>query len=304
MVQPSNDVIVDQRSVLGSSFYADRLPDALKAAQDFATEDGIVLTLPQLVHGRVVAPAEHPMHRTWYSALSEELSGRTKQGLGVVVAVHGGGVFGTPARIEQAYTEGLTNVNAGKVSDGEFLGVLDGKLSDGEIPVYSFADFKRGITDLPRRYGVVLDFNAVKDTQSGYQNADGLKDNPLVIVRTGGVEQASAWVDKAKLVYKTTNLGNWHRFGETDIDVRQDRVLGLGDSDINGLDGDYLINYGRFVGVAPETLQLFERREAPRDAQQTVALEAAIQDALRDGTAVTFQGRAYKLVPVDTSQAK
>ena len=268
-MQTNNEVIVDivdQKLICGSSFYATRLPDSLKAAQDFAGQDGIVLSLPELVHGRVVAPAEHPMHRMWYSALSEELSGRTQQGAGVVVAVHGGGVFGTPARIEQAYADGLTNVRAGKGYDAEFFGVLEGKLSDGStIPVYSFADFKRGISNLPRRYAVIMDFNAVKDTRSGYQDAYNLKDNLLVIVRTGGVEQASAWVDTAKMVYKTNQLGNWHRFAkpdvdvfhrfpETDVDVKQGRVLSICDGNYNGLHGNFLDVSGHFVGVAPEAL--------------------------------------------------
>lgn len=260
-------------TIFGRSFYATRLPTALKAAQGFAGNSG-VLSLPELVHGRIVAPVEHPMHRMWYSALSEELSGKTKQGAGVVVVVHGGGIFGTPERIEQAYNDRLTNVGAGKVSDDEFFGVLEGKLSDGTtVPVYDFADFKRGIANLPRRYGVVMDFNRVKNTKSGYQKADKLKDNTLVIARTGGVEQAAAWVDKSIAVYKKKELGNWHHFAKTDIDLRQGRVLDLCyyvNYRLYG--GDNLGSSGRFVAVTSEALAAAHQLRAAQtldDAVQT-----------------------------------
>ena len=37
--------------------------------------------------------------------------------------------------------------------------VPEGKLPDGsKIPVFQFDEFKRGIKDLPIRYGVILDF--------------------------------------------------------------------------------------------------------------------------------------------------
>ena len=119
----------------------------------------------------------------------------TKQGNHVVVAVHGGGIFASPARFLKLYHAsvdrsselGFTGPFAGKISAREARDVLGGHLPDGtEIPVYPFDEFKRGVAGLPRRYAVVLDFETATKCKSGYQAFDDLKDDPLMILRAGG----------------------------------------------------------------------------------------------------------------------
>ena len=78
---------------------------------------------------------------------------------------------------------------AGKISEQEARDVLEGRLPDGtEVPVYPFEEFKQGIAELPIRYGVILDYELARQSLSGYVEIEVLKDDPNMIVRTGGVE--------------------------------------------------------------------------------------------------------------------
>jgi hypothetical protein len=245
----------------GAAFYDENIPAALRAAQEFAGKEGYVASLPQIVGMRV---KDHLPFNKWFIALSEEDVGRTAQGKPVVAVVHGAGILTSPERIQQAYDTGLINTGAAKLTEKEFRELLEGKLPDGsEMPIFSFDDFMKEAS-LPMRYAIIMDFGKVQKTKSGYQDADGLKDNPLLIARCGGVAQATEYIDKAKEKYNKTQLGQWHPFSDIDPEQRQGRLLFLGycdyGSSINGY--DYISNCGRFVGVAPEAQGV---REAPRE---------------------------------------
>ena len=109
----------------------------------------------------------------------------------IVIAVHGGGIL-TPERIETAYERKLTKQYAAHLAESEINALLAGNLAHGtQIPIYSFADFKAGIKDKPRQYAVVMDFDTAKNAASGYLEVETLRDNPLVIVRAGGVAETA-----------------------------------------------------------------------------------------------------------------
>ena len=151
--------------------------------------------------------------------------------------------------------------------------MLAGNLPNGtEIPVFAFDEFKRGVADLPLRYAVVMDFETVRKTKSGYETFEALKDNPLVIIRAGGVEAAAAYLDKARDRHNTSVMGNWHPFERIDPEQPQTRVPflagnegGVGteeeDDYLTGIDTEYglrgdtgMINVTRYVAVAPRNV--------------------------------------------------
>jgi len=182
-------------------FFDSHLPNALQQALRYAGDNGFVASMPQLLHARANAPYDNIIWNTWFTSYSEESVVTTPQGNQVVVVVHGGGIFSSPERFEQTFyadmnhsnPEGLTGQHAAKISDKEAHNVLKGKLPDGtEIPVFPFGEFKRGVADLPRRYGVILDFALVREAENGYVAFDTLRDEPNMIVRAGGVEPLAA----------------------------------------------------------------------------------------------------------------
>ena len=174
----------------------------------------------QLLHARTNAPYDNIIWNTWFTSNSEESVVKTPQGNRVVVAVHGGGIFASPERFERSYhadldrsnPEGLTGQSAAKISGTEARDVLEGKLPDGTvIPIYPFDEFKRGIADLPLRYGVILDFELARKSESGYESFEVLKDeDPNMIVRAGGVEPLAAYLDRFRDRHDTKKMGNWH----------------------------------------------------------------------------------------------
>lgn len=278
-------------------FFESYLPDALRLALEYAGDDGFVASMPQLLHARANASFDNEIWSTWYfTSNSEESVAKTAQGHHVVVAVHGGGIFASPERFRKLYhasvdrssSDGFSGLFGAKITKREARDVLDGKLPDGtEIPVFSFDELKRGIVNLPLRYAVVVDFETVRKSRSGYAALDVLKDDPLMIVRAGGVEAAAAYLDKAKHDHNTTVMGNWHPFNDIDPDQPQTRVpfllgnpSGISIEDTHdpaarkqgyvelwdthyripihtgfGLRGDTsLINMARYVAVAPSSV--------------------------------------------------
>ncbi|MCH8073178.1 MAG: hypothetical protein IIA09_14625 [Proteobacteria bacterium] len=251
---------------------------ALRRALRYAGDDGFVASMPALLHARVNADYDNIIWNTWFSAYSEENVVTTMQGNHVVVTVHGGGIFASPNRYERSLradlsrynSEGLTGQYAAKITAHEARDVLEGRLPDGtEIPIYLFDEFKRGVADLPTRYGVVLDFEVAKKGKRGYQRFEVLKDDPNMIVRAGGVEPLAAYLDKAKDRHDTKLMGNSHSHNWIDPDQPQARILNLGgnkggvgsegkdqglgwgyDSD-DGMGASWPGGFARYVAVAP-----------------------------------------------------
>jgi len=226
-------------------------PIALQRALSHAGEDGFVASMPQLIHARTNAPYDNILWNTWFSSYSEENVVTTPQGNHVVVVIHGGGIYASPARFEKMYyastdprsVHGYTAQFAGKISEREAHDVLEGQLPDGtEVPVYPFEEFKRGIADLPIRYGVILDYELARQSLSGYVEFDALKDDPNMIARTGGVETASAYLDKFRDRHDTKFMGHWHPYNSINPDQPQTSTLFLAGnqggrgSDVDGFD--------------------------------------------------------------------
>jgi len=265
-------------------FYDSYLPEALQRALDYAGDEGFVASMPALLHARANAPYNNIIWNTWFNPNSEENVITTPQGNHVVVTVHGGGIFGTPARFERLFRAstdrscavGFTGLFAGKITKEEAHNLLDGSLPGGsEIPLFSYDEFTRVVADLPRNYAVVMDFAMAMDCRSGYEKFDDLKDDPLMIVRAGGVEAAAAYLDKARSRHNTAKMGSWHPFNSiNDLHQPQTRVPNLAgnrggvgteddDGHLYGYDAEYgmggdssihntsMINVARYVAVAP-----------------------------------------------------
>ncbi len=259
------------------------LPDALQHALDYAGDEGFVASLPQLLHARVNASYDNIVWNTWFTPNSEESVVTTKQGHRVVLVVHGGGIFATPARflklfhasVDRSCEIGFTGLFSAKITAHEANSMLDGKLPDGtELQVFPFEEFRQGVRDLPWRYGVVMDFEMAKNCKSGYEIFDDLKADPLMIVRAGGVEAAAVYLDKARARHNTSIMGHWHPFNNIDPDQPQTRIQflagnkgGVGTEENDGhlygydsecgMGGDSvihntsMINIARYVAVAP-----------------------------------------------------
>jgi hypothetical protein len=196
----------------------------------------------------------------------------------VVVVIHGGGIFSSPERFERIYRasvdrsnpDGFTGQYAGKITQKEAHDVLEGRLPDGSgIPVYPYEEFKRGVADLPMRYGVILDFELARQSKRGYETFEILKDDPNQIIRAGGVEANTAYLDKFQARHNTQVTGSWHPYNRIDADQPQTRITFLAgnkggiysqgdDPEEWGYDCEYAIggdacihNMARYIAVAP-----------------------------------------------------
>jgi len=263
-------------------FFEPHIPSALRRALQYAGDGGFVASMPQLLHARTNASYDNIIWNTWFTANSEENVVTTPQGNHVVVAVHGGGILASPERMERSLhadlsrhnPEGLTGQTAIRISQREARDVLLGRLPGGsEIPVYPFAEFKEGIANLPRRYGVVLDFEVARQAKRGYERFEVLKDEPNMIVRAGGVGPLAAYLDRFQARNNTELMGNWHPYNRIDPSEPQVRIpflagnkggtgsegknqgLGWGYDAEYGLGGDAsTVGMARYVAVAPRNV--------------------------------------------------
>ena len=235
-MNPKDDIKTADVTMEAAIIYDSYLPEALRRAAEYAGDDGFVASIPQLLHARANASYDNVIWNPWFTSNSEESVAKTPQGKRVVVVVHGGGIFASPERFRKLFHAsvsrsckvGFTGLFAAKIAEREASDVLEGKLPDGtEIPVFVFDEFKRGIADLPRRYAVVMDFETAKNSKSGNETFDALKDDPLMMVRAGGVEAAAAYLDKARDRHKSPVMGNWHSFNDINPDQPQTRILFL-----------------------------------------------------------------------------
>ncbi len=255
------------------------VPNALRMALEYAGEDGFVASLPQLLHARTHAPYDNIIWNTWFTSFTEENVVTSPGGNIVIVVVHGGGIFASPERFERTYradvnrhnNDGYTGQYAAKISAKEAADLLNGRLPDHtEIPIYPFEEFKSGVSGLPRRYGVVLDYELARKSTRGFDTFEVLRDEPNLIARAGGVEPLAAYLDKAQARHKTKVMGNWHPYNRINPKQPQTRVVflagnegGVGtendDDDDYGYDAEYGIggdasihNMARYVAVAPK----------------------------------------------------
>lgn len=262
---------------------------ALRRALFYAGDDGFVASMAQLLHARANAPYDNILWNTWFTANSEESVITTPRGNHVVLGIHGGGIYATPARFEKMYhastyrtsEHGFSGQFGGKITKKEAHDALEGKLSDGaEIPVYSFEEFKRGMADLPMRYGVVMDMAMVRKSKSGYETFDALREEPLLTFRAGGVEPLQAYLDKYSGRYNTKVMGNYHPYNRIDLNVLQTKIsflagnlggTGSEDDDFNdyGYDCDYgmggdaeMVGVARYVAVTPRNAATSLRYES------------------------------------------
>mgnify|MGYP001360034520 CR=1 FL=1 len=265
-------------------FFSSYLPTALERALRYAGEDGFVASLPQLLHARVSADYSNVIWNNWFKPNSEESVMCTPAGNNVLVTIHGGGIFGNPNRFEKLFRAdtsrhsdiSFTGLFAGKLTSQEVRDVLSGRLPCGtEFPVYDYVNFKDGISNLPLRYAVVMDFELAARSPVGYVEFELLREDPLMIVRGGGVEATSAYLQKAQARHNTDRMGSWHPLnmimdksqGQTCVPDLAGNTGGR-DSDLDdfhlwGMDSDYgigadgntnstsMINIARYVAVAP-----------------------------------------------------
>ncbi len=226
------------------------LATALEEAEQTIGSEGVIASLPFFLAAKSVADkGSHDVWKRWYSVQSEENVGISPYTGGrVVIVVHGGGIL-TSQRIFQAYKEGLTPQRAAKYTEKEFSDLWYGNLPNGEkIPMYVMQDLEQGnISDPFGHYGVIVDFDQVKATTSGYHTKEDFMKNPLVLARAGTLEYLEAYFDKAK--YSKGKVGNWHRFAEIDPSTPQGRVLFV-NSSYYGLNGYYYLDFnGCYLGV-------------------------------------------------------
>ena len=127
--------------------------------------------------------------------------------------------------------------------------MLDGKLPDGtRIPIFAFNELRQGMDALPRRYGVVTDFELARKTVKGFTPFEVLSEDPNFIARTGGIEAAAAYLDRFQARHEAD--GNFHPFNQVDPDQPQTRVVFLaGNKGGVGSEGDYFYGYDSDYGI-------------------------------------------------------
>lgn len=213
------------------SFYGN-ISESLLSAQ----KHGEVFSLPEFLQALTLSSFEGPLTGVPFTVQTEEIIGKSKQGNSVTVVVHGPGLL-TAERITQGIVlkefdgkipdHGLTRTISGRgqfalpLFNHEVEALLEGRI----LPVYSYTEFKAGISNLPRRYAVVRDFHPRKEIPEGYQFLSTLKVLPRLISLAGGVENLECTLDLLAIDKKIDRMGYFHPFRQIDPDQPQGRFI-------------------------------------------------------------------------------
>src|SRR3989338_4080500 len=209
----------------GEIFKRENQHCSLLYASQHAEGGGYVASMPQLIMGRIKAPFTDGMWLLPIAANSEEIFGidnhgkYAEKGQPVFIEIHGGGIFSSPMRLEQARNNGQGWKGASELYHKEFdLLLNDGVANGKKIPAFfnynEFLELSRKPEFYYRHknYGIIMDFYEATDRTSRMCKIDGMDFNPLMIARMGGTMLMGAYLEKMMDFYNTNIVGNWHFF--------------------------------------------------------------------------------------------
>ncbi|MGE0793308.1 MAG: hypothetical protein AB7V77_03980 [Candidatus Woesearchaeota archaeon] len=248
---PNNSIVNINDILNGEEFYGNNQKEALEKALDYDGEFYLP-NMRELISAKIQADKSHKFWKQWYSVHTEENIGIDtqgsfyKKGEEIVLLINGGGIW-TPDRIQKAYDNGLLD-GSGKISSAEWNDALKGKLANNKSlkNIYTYEEIKKGVSNLPHQYGVVVPYKLFKDLSSGQNQKNNFMKNHIVIARNGGLENLEEYYDLAS---NSNGLGCYHVYNGRSASTPQGRLLYL-DLTVSGLIGsDYLDYNGRFVRV-------------------------------------------------------
>ena len=211
---------------MAKSFYHQHVYVALQKAQEY----GEVLTMPELLQAKAFASFDDLLWKVPFIAESEEIIGLSMAGTAVSITVHGRGLL-TPERIKEEIIFGLTKTESGRSQHAvglkaeEVHALLDGKTPSGEIAVYSYEDFMKNSSLLPRKYAVVRDFELRKEIPAVEQSLTTLAVLPLLRTYAGGEENLALYLGALGEYYQTARAVYSHNFHSVDVTIAQGRLL-------------------------------------------------------------------------------
>lgn len=249
---------------MARSFYDQQGYLALQEAQ----EHGDVLTMPEFLQALYLSSFQGSLVEVPFTVQTEEIIGKSREGNQVAAVVHGTGLL-TPKRIrdgiiieaameDEIPDHGLTRTISGRgqfalpLYDYEVHALLEGHI----LPIFHYADFKKGISNLPREYAVVRDFHPRTEVPSdNHQYLNTLKEIPRVISLAGGVENLENCLELLNLQHSVKTLDYSHPLHHLDPEQPQGRfveVHGLGNLFYSHKEMD---GSARFLSVKKENLE-------------------------------------------------
>jgi len=180
-----------------------------------------VLFMPEIADAKI---NDDSLWREWYSSVSLRATGRTKQGTPVVVYAHVPNFYSNPENIRQAKAQGLIN-GAGVLPEDEFQRLLS----------------------LEGQGVFVVDYKALKNSQSDVIPVERALNHPQVIPFLGGQKRAEIYLAKHKEVVGN-KIGVWHNDDLQEQPVARPLFFGDGYVDVLGANGGFDSD-GHFLGV-------------------------------------------------------
>jgi hypothetical protein len=250
----------------------------LDAALAYASDEGYVASLPQIVRARIMLMddvfPESPLISEYLRTSSEIAVGKDGKGDDVVVVSHGCGILSSPDRIRRAYDEGLTRFGGAKTNEQETHDLLSGKHKGKTVPVMSvekLLDYESKIVPPCRVYMPLAQAKEAKMDVSIDQILSCPFDYPLLVASLGGVEQTGDYLMRLKKHYDShyaVRGGPMFEFTHVldAIDLlrpgdSQANLIGIG-AEYRGIFADEALNVdnGLFVAVSGKDIAAFERR--------------------------------------------
>ncbi|MEI6835683.1 MAG: hypothetical protein WCK59_02520 [Candidatus Falkowbacteria bacterium] len=151
-------------------YHRDGLTAAWQQAMMFAEKDGRIATMPDIVAARLQAKHSDSVWDKYYTTLTAEYVGYSRGGNLVLVVAHGIGPMATLEGIQKAYSwqynDKSRNRRGGRITEKEFLDLVDGKF--GEVYI---VDLKKYLSKYFYEYPFIQILTATQAASDPVLNA-------------------------------------------------------------------------------------------------------------------------------------
>jgi hypothetical protein len=181
--------------------------DSLKAAKEYTTQSGNILSLPQIFELIINNPKNDELNKRWFTPLTEQLvgidkyGGFTKKGKPVVITIHGWGILDSPEKMEHRHCAQYGDICFVRLAEKDINDVLHGGLPNGKtILMYCYDQFLEE-SALPTflhdnaNFGVYRSLDLALKTGSGHNKIPNFYNDSQLIVLAGSARMTREILD-------------------------------------------------------------------------------------------------------------
>lgn len=238
----------------GKVFYNTHVLSAQKEAKEYAQPHGKLLTIRELMQERIRVILQRipsPHWSNWYTGYGEEDLVQSPQRKTYLFLLHGCGILTPQRNVAISPKKTLTLEHAVPLTKRESHALFRGKLSNKDVPVYSYGEFWK-TKQFPDAYAIALEKLHFQKSKNGRYPLHMFYNDPLFHARIGHPETAIKLLDLLEEITTKKEYASWHPYEEISLEVPQARIPFIG----RGTNGILSVfSSGGYIGIKTRIIE-------------------------------------------------